>query len=280
MSNTLDLSSEVLRRMQLVQLEILLEFDRICKEHNLKYQLFAGTLLGAIRHKGFIPWDDDIDVIMKRDEYDKFINICKSNPNDKYFLQNYETDPNFFRQFSRLRKNNTLCLQKAYKDINMHHGIFIDIFPLDNVKTNSIAEKLRYKLLYFLMKVNFIRNRSISKKSHLVIKRVIARIVRSTNIILNNTSFNKLKTKVMKIYNNKHTGYLNHMTNGTTTARFHKYLISFDDYTKTIERDFEGYKFPIPENYDKILTNIFGDYMKLPPKDMQRSHHGIIEIKF
>src|SRR5690625_4673316 len=100
-----------------IQLEILIELDRVCRENNIKYALYFGTLLGAVRHKGFIPWDDDIDVVMTREEYDKFCKIQKSKLGESYFFQNYETDPKFFRSFGRLRKNDTLYVQRHYQHL-------------------------------------------------------------------------------------------------------------------------------------------------------------------
>jgi len=107
-----------LRDIQLTQLEILLEFDRICKKHRIQYHLFAGTLLGAVRHKGFIPWDDDIDVCMLRSEYDRFLSVYTTELADAYFLQNSYTDPSYYNIFSRIRKNGTFFDQPTYTEFN------------------------------------------------------------------------------------------------------------------------------------------------------------------
>src|SRR5690606_2891856 len=140
-----------------VQLEILIEFDRICKKNNIKYQLFAGTLLGAVRHKGFIPWDDDIDVCLLRKDYNKFIQACKTDLDSRSFLQTYVTDKNCIIQFAKLRKNNTLFLESGISDCKTHHGIFIDIFPLDNVLPNTFCGKMQQKLLYIIGRINLSR---------------------------------------------------------------------------------------------------------------------------
>ena len=267
---------EILREVQLVQLEILLEFDRIAKRENIHYQLFSGTLLGAIRHKGFIPWDDDIDIAIDRNDYEKFCLIAEKNLDNNFFLQSYKTDKNFYRQFSRLRKDNTKYLQIRYKDIDMHHGIFIDLFPMDCVKLNNLGEWIRCKILFCTSKINHVRNQK--NKKWPFPRNILAAFIRLTNLVINKNNFEKLETALMKIFNSEKTDFLNHLTNGVTKTRFQEYLISKKDFYDTIDWEFEGYKFPIPRNYDKYLTSIYGDYKSLPPLSERKPHHGVAEI--
>ncbi len=114
-----DINFKVLRMIQLVQLEMLIELDKICKNNKIKYQLYSGTLLGAVRHKKFIPWDDDVDVCLLRKDYDKLIKILGHELKSKYFFQTHITDKNYIHAFARIRKNNTLMLQNYYKEIDM-----------------------------------------------------------------------------------------------------------------------------------------------------------------
>ena len=146
-----------LRDVQKVQLEILLEFDRICRKHGLKYLLFAGTLLGAVRHKGFIPWDDDIDVCMLRGDYERFLTVCKDELSAELFLQTTDTDREYPLQFAKLRKNNTRFVEKSMSDLKIHHGVFIDIFPLDNVMPHSFIGRFQQISLYVLHRINLTR---------------------------------------------------------------------------------------------------------------------------
>jgi len=133
MNKTLSISKSELKKIQNTLLEILIEVDRICRKNDIKYFLFAGTLLGAVRHKGFIPWDDDIDIAMPREDYEKFLQIVQKEPYSNYFLQNVITEIEAPFLFSKFRKDDTLLLEKAVMNKNIHHGIFIDIFPLDKV---------------------------------------------------------------------------------------------------------------------------------------------------
>lgn len=135
-------ATELRRRHQLVLLEMLKEFDRICRRHDIPYMLFAGTALGAQRHGGFIPWDDDLDVIMLRPAYQRFLEVAESELDGAYYLQKEFSDhwPMFF---SKLRKNGTACMEKFRpKDQLMHQGVYMDIFPCDALSDSRIMRGL------------------------------------------------------------------------------------------------------------------------------------------
>lgn len=120
-----------LRQLQLCELEILDEFVRVCEKYGLQYYLVGGTLLGAIRHQGFIPWDDDIDVAMPREDYDRFADVAAAELGPQFFYQCPETDPYYFLTYAKVRKNGTKIYEERFKNAQFHKGVFIDIFPLD-----------------------------------------------------------------------------------------------------------------------------------------------------
>lgn len=120
-----------LRQLQLAELEILDEFVRVCQAHDLRYYLVGGTLLGAVRHQGFIPWDDDIDVAMPREDYDRFAQIASEELGPQYFYQCPDTDPHYFLTYAKVRKNGTEVCEERFRNSKFHKGVFIDIFPLD-----------------------------------------------------------------------------------------------------------------------------------------------------
>lgn len=149
-----------LRKLQLAELEILKDFIRVCNELKLTYFLDSGTLLGCIRHEGFIPWDDDIDVSMPREDYEIFLEKGQALLKREYFLQSYKTEPNYTLNFAKIRNSNTTFIESSVKDLNINHGIFIDIFPIDGYKPdrkieNYINEK---KITLYNVQINKLYN--------------------------------------------------------------------------------------------------------------------------
>lgn len=277
-------NTETLRKVQMVQLELLLEFDRICKKHDIPYQLFAGTLLGSIRHKGFIPWDDDIDLAILREDYNKLLKIAPTELDGRYFLQTYETDKEYYKQSGRIRKNGTLMLQEIYEPFEIHHGIPISIMPLDNIEPDTLRGEWHRKIYQFtynnLWRLNNARKiencRRIDNKG----KKAVRYILYGLSKIIPKTATDKCHTKISTLFNGKDTEYVSHLTNGATKKRFHAYKIRRKDFYDTIPGKFEGHDFPIPRKYDQVLSNLYGDYEALPPLKDRQPHHGVIDIDF
>jgi len=135
---------ETLRKAQLIMLDMLIEFDAICRKHQLQYWLDSGTLLGAVRHQGFIPWDDDIDVSMPLEDYNSFLQIAQSELSSNIFFQTSETDKNFKFDYAKLRSNKASIVEFHEKDnqINYHQGVFVDIFPMLTIESSEENKNL------------------------------------------------------------------------------------------------------------------------------------------
>ena len=136
MSNCKEYDQETLKKLHTVQLEMLDAFTEICNKYHFHYSLAGGTMLGAIRHKGFIPWDDDIDVLMLRKEYEEFLKVAQKELGDKYYLDHFEINSDYHLQFAKIKKNGTIFDEAGIHHLDNHKGIFIDIFPTDNVYDN------------------------------------------------------------------------------------------------------------------------------------------------
>jgi lipopolysaccharide cholinephosphotransferase len=156
--------SHEMKELWAVELDLLAEFDRVCKKNSITYTADGGTLLGAVRHHGFIPWDDDIDIAMLRSDYEKLNGIAKEEFKDPYFWQTEETDPGSMRGHAQLRNSNTTGMLKSELDRNImyNQGVFIDVFPFDNVPDDSVARQQQFdEIVYYRNKAQLEANMTI-----------------------------------------------------------------------------------------------------------------------
>ncbi|MDZ5040774.1 LicD family protein [Clostridium perfringens] len=255
-----------LRKLQLKELEILNVIKDICYRNNIKFSLYAGSALGAVRHKGFIPWDDDIDIAMSRKDYIKFKEICKNQLPEKYFLQDYHTDKNFTQTFCKIRDNDTTFIEAGTENLKMNRGIFVDIFPFDTVPKSKLKKKLQfiYGSLFLLLA------RGVSTKKEGILNYIVSYLV--LLIIPRNLYYRLmciLENKISKYKEESHL-YLIEGSVFSGLKLFHEGNL-FEDI---IEIKFENTKMPIFKNYDKYLTSQYGDYMELPPKHERIFKHN------
>lgn len=245
-----------LNGLKKAELEILLEIDRICKKHKLSYFLTAGTLIGAVRHKGFIPWDDDIDISMPVDDYIKFCKICKEELGKDYFLQNFETD-SVTHWFAKIRKNNTTCIEKGMKTMTYHQGIWVDIFPQISIPD---GEK---ELNEFLKKAICFRR--------VLLKHIIPKRKYFPKKLINKYCWHKYTSLFA---DNSDLAYCDNLWPTTDLKpRFKREWVN-----DTVEVSFEGYSMPAPIGYHEILTKLYGDYMTPPPPEKRNGGEHTIEI--
>lgn len=267
----INLSDEQLRKLQMVELEMLIEIDRICRKNNIQYSLDGGTLLGAIRHHGFIPWDDDADVIMLRSEYEKFAEACKRElDSDKFFLQDFSTDPEYRWGYSKLRRNGTVFLREGQEHIKCNQSAFVDIFLCDNVPDFILAKKWHWLKCFIIRKGLYSavgKERKTGLLEHLCYK----------ILFLFSREFwvNSLE-RIAKKNNRISTTLVGHMT--YPYPKSCKYGMPSKCFEEFIEKDFEGHSFKIFKEYDEYLRLLYGDYMTLPPLE-KRKVHPVSKIK-
>ena len=262
-----------------VELDLLVEFDNVCNKLGIKYCLDGGTLLGSIRHQGFIPWDDDIDVIMLREDYDILLQKGKELFCFPYFLQTYETDNGYFRPHSQIRNSLTTGVLNSEKGkVSFNQGIFIDVFVLDGLTTdNYLLQKQIDKqnrisdLFYKMYNYGYYCNKGHNLEYRL--KEIRAKILR---LIIHKTARQLYieRDQIIKSYNAFNTSeYVDAIGFRTIISKV-KYLRR-EWFANTTYGSFEGFRFRIPQNYDMVLKEYFGENYLIPEK-LANKHGKVI----
>lgn len=266
----------LLRRVQLTQLEIAREIKRVCEENDIRFFLLGGTYLGAVRHQGFIPWDDDMDLGMLRGEYEKFCRIAPEKLGPDYCLQTWYTEPNYGLPFGKVMKRGTVYLESKKSRRLQENGIYVDIFPFDSVPQDL---QQRQKLAKHLLRLYRLRLMKCGYKPWM---------------------------EEDKVLWHKRLGYLFYQLQALfcgkqALARDYDALAEAQPDTDTVSEQsgmaqplyvrrawcedlvnytFEGEQFPAPRAYDEFLTIYYGDYMQLPPEDQRENRHQIVQVDF
>ena len=258
------------KKLWAVELDLLLQLDRVCRENVIHYMLGAGTLLGAIRHKGFIPWDDDIDVYLLREDYDRLMTLSDSF-REPYFLQNAYTDHYFSRPFARLRNSNTTGFVTQKERYEANRGIFIDLFPIDGICEASAVDFWQKRLNWYYKGILRYYGFSSVKRMSSKIKKLLASAVIG---VVGKERFSRAMERNLSRYSKPGTRLWGNRSIHFDCPRSRRPL---EDYTRLIETEFEGFTFPIPANYDAMLRQQYGDYMTIP-KDRPGSLHGGLTV--
>lgn len=254
------LTTEQIREVQLAELEILKEIDRVCKKCNLRYFISDGTLLGAVRHKGFIPWDDDADVSMLRADYEKFRKACKSELNkEKFYFQDDRNTRGYRWGYGKVRMKGTEFIRPFQSDLAYEQGIFVDVFPLDGVPDDNILRTIKNFECFVVRKIlwskvgQFADKSSIKRKVYSLLAKIPEKDVKRY-----------LHSMVKRSMKNPNTQLVRILTYDTATIL---YGYMRDWYEHGAEYEFEGYTFTGIKEYENYLSNFYGKYMNIPPDD-------------
>lgn len=262
------MEQETLLKIQQTAEEILLVIDRVTREAGTPYYLFYGSALGAVRHHGFIPWDDDADIIMFRADYEKLRAYWLEHPQKGYFFQDVETDPGYNIKITKIRKDNTAFVEPYVKDRRMHHGLFVDIFVLDDYVKNGFLRRVGEYITMF----DYNATRSYKKDSGVgkYIYPITNRIFRGGGIF--RFWYRKIFPKLKK--DDSMCSDIASFTNS------HRYDFKREWFGEPRYVPFDGYSFPIPQDAASVLTVCYGDFMTPPPPEQQQGHHNFHKLSF
>lgn len=246
-----------LEQVQLVLLEMLKVVDAICRKHKIQYWLDAGNLLGAVRHNGFIPWDDDIDISMPRESYNRFIEVVSQELPEGLFFQSHHTDVVKKSKWLKIRDNYSTLIQNSErgKDIKFHQGIFLDIFPYDLLEKDFHSAKI-------------FMNRKYQKSRNPLARRMRWLLNQCATVPVKLIGVERLKRYILKRYSGPNPCLL---STGIEVSNFY-FMFNYDTVFPLGELDFNGLRVMVPNNVDQYLTDMFGDYMKIPDEKNRKGH--------
>ena len=257
-----------INELQKIQLSMLKDFDAVCQRHRISYQLFSGTALGAVRHKGFIPWDDDIDVVMLREDYERFFDSAsKELDSNKYYVQR-EFSEHWPMFFSKLRLNGTTYIEKYHShDARIHQGIYIDIFPCDNLSDSRLMQKLQYIASKIVIAKSLYAR---GYETNSTVKKCFMQFCR----ILPTEPFKRLC-----IRRNDSSSLKVHTFFGGG-KKFERSIYLREWFEQSVKMRFEDSEFPVSAHYDEMLRVMYGDYMVMPTREQRvcKRHAAIVDI--
>ena len=255
-----------LRQLQLCELEILDEFVRICEKHRLQYYLVGGTLLGAVRHQGFIPWDDDIDVAMPREDYDRFASICTEELAPQFFYQTAETDPCYFLSYAKIRKNGTEIYEERFKNAKFHKGVFIDIIPLDFCRAPG-------SICHFLFNILAVMNRRgevDSGEPYTPYKEISGKLGYAVLQLFTPEQLVKARKKLLALSRRLSKG--DFLASYSGAYGYYREVFPVEWFGQGTNVIFQGRQYKAPYEIELQLTQVYGDYTRLPPVTQRKGH--------
>jgi len=269
------IEGEDFRRLQQLELDMLVELDRVCRKHGIRYSLVCGTLLGAVRHKGFIPWDDDIDVAMLREDYEAFRSASADLNQEICFFQDHKTDPQYLWGFGKLRRTGTTYIRPGQEKMKFKTGVYIDILPLDDIPRSTVGQKVNDFYCFFLRKTLWSRvGRSMPGTgrlekavyrllSHISPEWVYQRVDKMTSRS-NNKSDRPVRTLLLPSG-----GKEKNLYSSDKNPLKLRYGMPKQWFLEQLEFEYEGHSFYGVKDYHAYLTSRYGNYMQLPPVEKQ-----------
>lgn len=258
------LSPEELKKVQSIQMELISEVDRICKKCGIRYNMVGGTMLGAIRHKGYIPWDDDADIGFLRKEYEKFREACILELNhEKYYLQDFRDTEGYRWGYGKLRRKHSEFVRLNQEFMPYEQGIFIDLMPFDDVPDAPLARRIHFLQCFIYRK--FFWSKVGSKSEECCWKRVLYRLMS----LVPEQTLKKRYAKFIRKHEDETAAQVRILTFPTPKG---VYGYNREWYEELEEYEFDGKKLPGAKDYDGYLCVKYNNYMQLPPEEKRKVH--------
>ena len=263
---------EDLQRLHTVLYQILAEIDRVCKKHNIPYFIQGGSAIGAFYNKGVVPWDDDVDVGMTRENYNRFLEVAPAELGEEYFLEWFGTEPNTPFYFAKVKMNNTLFVEQIWRNMDIHHGIFVDIFPYDRIPDNPLLEKLHRAEAKFW--INCFMAKKVWLWRHcgkceidkpLPKSWISCAAIRLVTSFLSRQAIYRTMNKVLGRYNSCNTKYVN-------IVRMPKDQILRENIENSVNTEFGGMMVSLPRNVEEYLRHHYPNLRPVLPKEEQINH--------
>lgn len=242
------------------ELEIINEIDKFCRNNDIQYSMIGGTLIGAVRHHGFIPWDDDIDIAMTRENYDKFEKMFKSS---KYKVLTYKNTLNYYYSYIKVVDKGTILFERKLKDFK-DNGIFVDVFPIDKVQEN-LKEVKKINIIAKIRNIAVTNEKIIKEKR--IVQKLLYPIVKNINV----QKLCRYMDEIAQKNNKQNFKMCGTIVGGTSNE---KNIIPVELFKEYINLKFENLNLMAVKDYDKFLRIVFGDYMKLPPEEQRITSHS------
>ena len=274
MENQVDATNKKLHYCQLL---LAAELKRICEKHNIKYFIIAGTLLGAVRHKGFIPWDDDMDFAIMRKDYAKFLSVCKTELGDKFILQEMFSDLDYALPVAKLILKGTYFVERNASKSKSQKGIFIDIFPFDSIPDGDEQRKKHNKSTYFLKRLFLAKQGYTIAEKGQIIKSFVYFMLKLLSLFVSKKYIRNRLDNELRRYENENTKKVAALGGA---YGYTKESVERRWFDKTVELPFEDITLAAPKDYVEYLTYFYGDYMTPPPEDKRYNRHNAVELDF
>lgn len=270
------MEQELLRKVQLTLLEIAVEIKRVCEENDIRYFLSDGTFLGAVRHQGFIPWDDDMDMGMLRADYEKFCRIAPMALKPEYCLETWDSDSGYGLPFAKVMKRNTVYLESKKTTKMREKGFYIDIFPFDNApeeekQQQALVRRLTSMARVMLMKCGY---QPWMEQDRILWKKRVGYLYYQLKALFVSHQELARSYDALAVSFPESDVLLEQSGRPRPTFFRRQWCEELAQYT------FEGVTFPGPRDYDAYLTNHYGDYRNPPPEGSRENRHQIIQIDF